>query len=205
VLRSRIIYFFDKEQRTKGEGPGYLTLPPKKGAKGPDALPINVLWAGSMELSPKDKRAVFRKRVVAKRGDSVIKGEVLEAHFGDDNDVTRVVARDEVEIDTPGRVGKGDSFEWQLADGSIVLMGEPMAELHQDGRHIWSKRFVMHEAKRQLNGFGPGRVSVPGKLAKDGTKPEPTNVKWQDSMVFDGQAHTIDFFKAVNGSNIGML
>ncbi len=193
VLRSRIIHFFDKDQRTKGEGPGDLTLPPKKGAKGPDAQPIRVRWVGGMELSTKDKRAVFRKGVVAERGDSVIKGEVLEAYFNDDNDVTRIVARNDVEIDTPGRVGKGNSFEWQLADGRIVLIGEPMAELQQQGRRIWSKRFVMHEAKMQLNGFGPGRASVPGKSAKDGTTPEPTNVTWQDSMAFDGQAHTIDF------------
>ena len=191
VLRSQTLRFSEKDQTIAGEGPGRLTTPGQNEGS-PNATPSTLVrWDGSMQQH--GDRVVFRKHVVATRGDSTIKGEYVEARLNDERELTHIHANGDVTIHSPGRTAWAQELDWGMSDGALTLTGAPMARLTQEGQDIHCERFRIREAENLLQGFGRGELTVhPAAAGQPGPR-MPTKVTWQKGMTFDGQKHDVNF------------
>lgn len=192
VMHSKVLRFFEKDNKTLAQGPGWLVKTSKAKAAA-SATTTTVHWQDSMVLLPDEKRAVFLKDVVVKQGDLRVAGNRLTAMFDDEEQLQRLVGEGKVRLAAPDRTGTGEAFDWQIKERVTMLSGEPRALLVQQGYRIACERFYIRENENLLEGVGAGTLTSAPDQGASGDDAKPTKVAWADRMIFDGRNHSASF------------
>lgn len=100
-------------------------------AAGPDAgvllsRPVQVS-ADKLELLNKEQRAVYTGHAKAVRDSTTLTCQTITVEYGADREVTRILARGDVEAVDGDRWGRGDEADYDNTTGTLVLRGSPRA------------------------------------------------------------------------------
>lgn len=90
------------------------------------ARPVQVS-ADKLEVSNKEQRATYTGHAKAIRDTTTMTCERLIVEYGADHEVTRILARGNVEATDADRWARGDEADYDNATGTLVLRGNPVA------------------------------------------------------------------------------
>ena len=97
------------------------------GAK-PKGKPTRVaVDARRLRVFGKKNEAVWSGNVLARRGPTRIKTDRMIAHYGEDQEVTRIEAQGGVEVQDGEKWARGDHADFDNVGGLLVVTGNPLA------------------------------------------------------------------------------
>ncbi len=183
---------------------------------------MRVTWAKDMVYEK--NRAVFRDRVTAQQGQSILTANTLEVGFDDQDKVKSLLALGGVSVSHEGRQALGNRLEWTAESGVAWLTGDPSAEVREAESFLGCPKIGFYSKENRIECLGAGYLLASPKIkeskpAKKKEKPrtgllatvpagKPTEdaaagkirVTWTDRMIFEMDQHVATFHKDIHAS-----
>ncbi|NPA57889.1 MAG: lipopolysaccharide transport periplasmic protein LptA [Aquificae bacterium] len=101
-----------------------------------------VIEADTLEYSKKDGFILYKGNVVVKKGDFVLRSDVLKIYLDENGDIKKIVAIGNVRFTKGNRKGRSDRAEYYKDKNYIVLIGN--ARLEQDNNIIEGDEIIYY-------------------------------------------------------------
>lgn len=106
-----------------------------------NAAPIHI-QSDKLQVKDKDRHAIWRGNVVAKKGTVTLYSDELHAHYNEDGEIERLVATKHVKIIKKKAEATADKATFFQNDQSLVLTGRPV--LIREGNTLKGKRVIVY-------------------------------------------------------------
>jgi lipopolysaccharide transport protein LptA len=107
-----------------------------------------IIDSDSLVLDSNRSVAKWKGHVVAKRGTTTITAPELDAHYDEKGQVTRVLAANQVEATDGDRWAKGKKANYDVANGTLVLTGNP--EATQGANRMRGSKVIFYLSSNKL-------------------------------------------------------